>query len=223
VTTCIVVGAGAQGRVTLEAWRAARPEVTFVLLDDDARLHGTTILGASVVGGLDRLGDHHYLQSEVVLAIGNNQARLAVAERLQTSMPAAPRWAVVVHPSAVVMPSATLGGGTVVLAGAVVNTEARIGAHVVVNTGVIVEHDCVIEDGASLSPGTRMGGRTSVGRGAFVSTGVTLAPRVRVGDGAIVGAGAVVVRDVPERVMAYGNPARVIRAVDASFDWKRVL
>jgi len=37
--------------------------------------------------------------------------------------------------------------------------------------------------------------------------------RVRIGADAIVGAGAVVTRDIPEAVVAYGAPARVIRTV----------
>ena len=227
MTVCVVVGAGAQGRVTLEAWRAERPHARFVLLDDDAKLHGTTLLDVKVEGGLDQLGalsgqDSSAESCEVIVALGNNETRLALTARLESSVKGL-RWGTAIHPSAVVMPSARIGGGTVVLAGAIVNTDACIGAHVVVNTGVIVEHDCIIEDGASLSPGTKMGGRVKVGRGAFVSTGVTLAPRVSVGAGAVIGAGAVVTSDIAERVLAYGVPARVVKPIAASFDWRRLL
>lgn len=217
--TCIIVGAGAQGRVTLEAWRAAAPDARFVFVDDNTVLHGTDLLGAKVVGGLSCLTE---LEGEVVLAIGNNAARLALAERLSAT-PARTSWGTVVHPSAIVMPSARVAPGAVLLAGAIVNSQAVIGPHVIVNTGVIVEHDCKIDEGVSLSPGTRMGGRVHIGRGAFVATGVTLAPRMTVGAYSVVGAGAVVVNDVPERALAYGVPARVRGTIDASFDWTRVL
>jgi acetyltransferase EpsM len=93
---------------------------------------------------------------------------------------------------------------------------------VIVNTGAIVEHDCVLEDGSSLGPGACMAGRVQIGRGAFISTGVTLAPRVRVGAGTVVGAGSVVVADLPDGVLAYGVPARVVRPL-GDFDWKRLL
>lgn len=212
---CIIVGAGAHGRVTLEAWRAARPGARFVFVDDDPAAQGRELLGARVEGTLARATE---LGGEVVVALGHNEARLDVAARL-----AGVRFGVVVHPSAVIAPSASLAPGAVVLAGAIVGTEARVGEHAVLNTGVIVDHDGVIERGASLSPGTRSGGRVFVGEGAFVATGVTLAPRVRVGAWSVVGAGAAVVRDVPERTLAYGCPARVVRAIDASFDPRRLL
>ena len=214
-----VIGAGAQGRVVLDAWRASRPELDIAFLDDDASKHGTVIYDAPVLGGLDLLDVLDACEAEVVLAIGNNELRLAIAARLAEKV----RFAVVAHPSAAVLPTATLGPGTVVFAGAVVNTGARVGSHVIVNSGAIVEHDCVLEDGVSVSPGARMGGRVHIRRGAFIATGVTLAPRVVVGEGAVVGAGAVVVRDVAARSIVYGVPARPAGVVDASFDWKRLL
>lgn len=214
--TCVVVGAGGQGRVVLDNWRAARPNARFVFVDDDAKLHGTTILGADVVGGIAKLAE--IADAEVILALGNNRTRLALAEKLADA-----RFATVIHPSAVVMPSATIGAGTVVFAGAIVSTSACIGEHVVINTGVIVEHDAVIGRGASLSPGTKSGGRIDVGEGAFLSTGVTVAARAKIGAWSVVGAGAVVVRDVPARSLAYGVPAKVVGAVDDTFDWRRLL
>ena len=47
--------------------------------------------------------------------------------------------------------------------------------------------------------------------GAAIAAGVTLIANVRVGKGAIVGAGAVVTRDIPEKVLVMGIPARIVR------------
>ena len=46
--------------------------------------------------------------------------------------------------------------------------------------------------------------------------GVTVLPGVSIGSGSTIGAGSVVTRDIPEGVVAAGNPARVIRKIEAS-------
>jgi sugar O-acyltransferase (sialic acid O-acetyltransferase NeuD family) len=214
----LIVGAGAQGRITLEILRSSRPDDEFLLADDDERCVGRQVLGMDVVARRSLCPAD--LDRRVVVAIGNNLVRLRVAAGL-----GAAGWIFgnAVHASAVVLPSAVLGVGVCLCPGAVVGSGATVGDHALINTAAVVEHDCRIEEGASLSPGVRMGGRVTVGRAAFIGTGATLNPRVRVGAGAIVGAGAVVTDDVPPGVVAYGVPARVIRPVEPNSDWEKLL
>ena len=51
----------------------------------------------------------------------------------------------------------------------------------------------------------------SIGAGAQLGVNVTVVPYVRIGAGSIIGAGSVVTKDVPEGVLAYGNPAVTVR------------
>jgi maltose O-acetyltransferase len=45
----------------------------------------------------------------------------------------------------------------------------------------------------------------------WLGGGVIVGPGVTIGDDVVVGSGAVVVKDLPDRVVAVGNPARVVR------------
>jgi acetyltransferase-like isoleucine patch superfamily enzyme len=56
---------------------------------------------------------------------------------------------------------------------------------------------------------------TVVEEGASIGSGSTILSNIRIGAHAIVGAGSVVTRDVPPRTIVAGNPARVLRSVDA--------
>jgi maltose O-acetyltransferase len=51
----------------------------------------------------------------------------------------------------------------------------------------------------------------TIGNNVWLGGGVIVCPGVTIGDNTVVGAGAVVVKDLPARVVAVGNPARVIR------------
>ncbi len=54
---------------------------------------------------------------------------------------------------------------------------------------------------------------TLVRKGASIGSGTTILAKVTIGENAIVGAGSVVTKDVPPNAIAYGNPARTVRAL----------
>lgn len=53
----------------------------------------------------------------------------------------------------------------------------------------------------------------TIGDNVWLGGGVIVCPGVTIGADTVVGAGAVVTRDLPERVVAVGNPARVVREI----------
>jgi len=59
-----------------------------------------------------------------------------------------------------------------------------------------------------------LGKPVTIGSDVWVGGGAVICPGVTIGDRAVIGAGSVVTRDVPDGVVAAGNPARVLRAVD---------
>lgn len=74
-----------------------------------------------------------------------------------------------------------------------------------------VGHDSIIEDGANISAGVIMAGFSKIGKNADIAIGVTIRNRVSVGRLSLIGQGSNVVKDIPDNVVAYGNPCRVIR------------
>lgn len=113
-----------------------------------------------------------------------------------------------VHPQAVVSPTADLGHGAFVAAGAVVGTGTRLGLGAIVNSGAVVDHDCVIGANTHIATGARLAGGITVGDDCLIGVGAVVRQGITIADGAIVGAGAVVIRDVPARATVLGVPAR---------------
>lgn len=52
-------------------------------------------------------------------------------------------------------------------------------------------------------------------KNVWIGVNVTILPGVTVGENAVIGAGAVVTHDVPDNAVVVGNPARVIKYLDA--------
>ena len=117
--------------------------------------------------------------------------------------------AAIVHPSAIVSPSATIQAGAFIGPRAVVNARATIGRGAIVNSGAIVEHDAVVGDYAHVAPGAILLGAAVVGAMAMVGGGAVVLPGVEIGAEATLAAGAVATIAVPPEATAIGVPARI--------------
>ncbi len=199
-----VFGASGHGKVVIDTLRRAGYEVA-LLVDDDARRAGDTLLGHVVAGNREALLSARERAGSGIVAIGSNEARLAVAAWLRASSFG---FCAVVDPSAVVSAAATIGAGTLVMAQAVVNADASVGEHVIVNTAATVDHDCVVGEGVHLAPGVHLCGEVRVGRGTFVGAGTVVVPGVRIGAGVVIGAGSTVLADVADGARVAGSPCR---------------
>ena len=82
--------------------------------------------------------------------------------------------ATVIHPTAVVSPSAVLQTGVQVLPRAVINSGAFVKSGVVVNSGAIIEHDAVIMEGCHIAPGAIVLGGAFVDRYCFIGANATV-------------------------------------------------
>jgi UDP-perosamine 4-acetyltransferase len=210
------LGAGGHGSVVVETIRAAGGYDVVGFLDPRPELVGSDVVGVPVLGDDDEL-PRLYDDGVSHAFIGLGGAADTRPRRRLYELARSHGFTVVsvVHPSAVVSNSATVGSGATVLAGALVNTSARLGENVLVNTGAIVEHDCVVGDHVHLSTGSTLAAGVEVGEGAHIGAGSTVIQGVTIGGGSVVGAGAVVIRDVAPRTVVVGVPAGVLRTVEA--------
>ena len=123
----------------------------------------------------------------------------------------------------VVREECLIGDDVSVWSNSVIDYGCVIGDRVKIHANCYVAQYTEICDDAFLAPGVtiandlypgqedsaRLMSGPWVGPGAQLGVNVTVLPYVRIGAGTIVGAGSVVTRDLPDNVVAYGNPAVV--------------
>lgn len=205
----ILIGAGDHARVLLDLLRVLNRRVLF-LTDHNPEMHGRSVGGVPVRGDDRCILDHEPRDVALVNGVGSvlrPQARQMVYERFRD---AGYCFAQLIHPSAILAESVSLGEGAQVMAGAVLQTGVVVGDNALVNTRASVDHDCVIGRHVHVAPGVTLSGRVSIGDTSHIGTGASIIQGVTVGKDAVVAAGAVVVRSVSDDVMVRGVPARVV-------------
>lgn len=172
----LVVGAGGHGRSVAEAAElSGQFEVVGFL--DDSLSSGAIVLNVPVLGNVTSMANHRGIFDQVIVAIGNNMLRERLLQQLTL---AGFELATVVHPKAIVSPSAVLGAGSAVMAGAIVGTEAHLGLGIIVNCGAVVDHHATVEDVGHLGVNSSMAGGAVLGHAAWLQAGAALGYGVHV-------------------------------------------
>jgi len=123
----------------------------------------------------------------------------------------------------------TIGDGFSIWNNSVIDYGCTIGCRVKVHCNVYIAQFTVIEDDVFLAPGVTVANDPHPGcpfskecmrgpvikRGAQIGVNATLLPFITIGERAVIGAGSVVTKDIPAGVVAYGNPARVVKPIDS--------
>jgi len=188
-----IYGASGHAKVIIDIIEAMGLSVDSVF-DDNLEL--SNLEGHSIL---------HQWQGEapIIVGIGNNQIRKKIAQRLNCE------FGVAIHPSAILSKRCVIGAGSVVMQGAIIQPDAKIGRHCIINTGASVDHECIVGDFSHISPHATLCGNVSVGEGAWIGAGATVIPGVKIGKWSVIGAGSVVLKDIPDNVIAYGNPCKL--------------
>jgi sugar O-acyltransferase (sialic acid O-acetyltransferase NeuD family) len=200
----IILGAGGAGRTIAGAFRQIDSGIAF--LDDNVI--------ASEVNGIPVLGPlalrYKYRDAVYIVGFGSRyqETRRDVFRQMYAE---GFNFFNVIAPEAYIDRQAELGIGIFIGAQCAILPNATIGNNCNLCVASTVDHDAVLGQGVYLSPGVNLAGSVVIEEGAFIGTNATVLPGVRVGAWATVGAGAVVVNDVPPKVVVVGVPAKILR------------
>lgn len=208
----IVIGSSGHAKVVIDCIERENKYRIIGLIDRFKEV-GSTSFGYKIIGkeeDLLYLINLHNIEGGII-AIGDNFTRYIVYSKISQDIPQF-NFIKAIHPSAQIARNVILGQGTVIMANTTISSEATVGNFCIINNNSSLDHDSKMLDFSSLAPGSSVGGKVKIGSFTAVSLGAKVIHGITIGEHTIIGAGANVLKDIPSYVVAYGNPAKVIRS-----------
>lgn len=119
------------------------------------------------------------------------------------------------HPSAVIASSVEISNALYIEPLSAISAYAQIGFGVTINRNCSIGHHNVLGDFCAINPGVNLCGNVVLKNNVTIGAGTTVFPNVVVGENSIIGGGSIVTKNIPDNVLAYGNPCKIIKEIQA--------
>jgi len=209
VKNLIIIGAGGCGREILQwAKDINKQERTWNIkgfLDDDAKALNNKKCDIPILSSIDA----YDVQEEdvFVCGIGDSTTRKAVIKKMKDK---GAEFVNIIHPTAIVADSCTLGNGIILYPFSLVSDNAIVSDGCIINMHSSVAHDATLGSYCTISSYCDITGMCSVGNEVFMGTSAKLVPGAKVGNHAFICAGSEVMSRIRDDVKVMGNPAKKI-------------
>ena len=201
-----IIGAGGHATSVAEIAFAGNLNLQAFISPDSA---AAELMGIPVLATIPQQMDSKSIK--LAIAIGDNYQRESMFKSLKDRF-AIESFPALIHPSASVALSATVGFGTTIHQNATVGSNTTIGNFCTLNTGSNTDHDCQLSDFSSLGPGANLGGNVTLGHRAVVAIGSTVRHGVTIATDSIIGAASYAHKSSASDTVSFGSPARTIRS-----------
>ncbi|AUJ68903.1 acetyltransferase [Pseudoalteromonas sp. NC201] len=205
----IIIGGGGFAKEVVWLAQDCNRKVRGVL-DDNASTHGTDVQGAIVLGSVDSWVDYS-LDCEFIIAIGNPRTRKAVSDKMH--LLGKPNFATLIHPSVRYSNTVCIGKGSIICAGSILTADIEMGTHNILNLNVTVGHECNFGDFITVAPMAAVSGNVLLDDLVEIGTGATIRQGLNLQKGSMLGMGGVLTKNIPERTIFAGNPAKKLKEI----------
>lgn len=147
-------------------------------------------------------------EAEVVVAVGEPAVRELLYNKVMAQqIPLA----TLIHPGVYIDETTQVGKGVVICEGATITSHVQISDNVYIQPHAVIGHEIQIGKHTVIGSNCQIGGADVIGDRVFMGFLSGTSDHIRVGDDAIISGGAIVFRDLPDGVVAVGNPARIMK------------
>jgi sugar O-acyltransferase, sialic acid O-acetyltransferase NeuD family len=206
----LLLGGGGHCKSVIDSLLKTKSYTEVGIIDKKENV-GKSILGIPIIGcddDLFELYQNGYNNAFITIgSIGNPSIRVKLFKVIKEIGFEIPN---IIDFNSIISEHVTLEEGIFVGKNAVINAGSFIENCAIINTGSIVEHDCIIGQFSHIAPGTVLCGEVQIGEHTHVGARSVVKQQVKIGANTLIGMGSVVLKNVPENVIAYGNPCKEV-------------
>ncbi|MCK8104719.1 acetyltransferase [Pseudoalteromonas sp. 2CM36K] len=204
----IIIGGGGFAKEVIWLANDCNRKVKGVL-DDSVQTHNTQVQGATVLGDVSSWVN--YKDCEFIIAIGSPRTRQKVLDKMLTF--GEPDFATLIHPSVRFSNTVSIGEGSIICAGSILTADISLGKHNILNLNVTVGHECEFADYVTIAPMVAVSGNVQLHHLVEVGTGAVIRQGLNLAEGSMLGMGGILTKNIPERMIYAGNPAKKLKEI----------
>lgn len=209
-TDLLLIGAGGHAKVLIDSL-SHQPQVNILgILDASGERVGEELLGVKILGTDDAIKNYSPAKVQLVNALGSVDIPALRKKVYEHFKALGFTFYTVIHPTACIAKSCTIGEGCQILAGSIIQPDCVLGANVIINTGATLDHDCQIGDHTHIAPGAVLSGTVSIDAESHIGTRAVIIQNIHLGRQCLVGAGSVVINNLKAGSKVVGVPAKMI-------------
>lgn len=216
----IIIGGKGSGTVIAEAIKDANlrgnTELTVEGFLNDKASQGTILDGTPVLGLHTRENILKYYQEGYKFIfslhrIGGEEKMINLFKELGLESEMLVSF---VHPTAYVAPNVKIENGVVIMPYVMISSAAHISLNTLIMTGATIGHNTITGQFSHIASQAVVGAYINMGRGSNVGLNATVLEYKTIGEFSVIGMGSVLTKDVPDREIWVGNPARFLRKAE---------
>lgn len=168
----------------------------------------TAVNGVQVYKFSELIKDRKKSDIEVVIAVGEPSVRDFMYYKVKD---AGIGLATLIHPGVYIDETTKIGEGVVIAEGVTITANVEIGDNTYIQPHAVIGHDIKIGRHAVIGSNCQIGGGDCIGERVFMGFLSGTTDHISIGNDSIISAGAIVFKELPEGVIAVGNPARIMK------------
>ncbi len=210
----LILGCGGHGKVVADIAEkcAYFKDISFLDKKSLSKYSRYTVFDNKIIGDINEENIEKFSKeyTHFFVGIGDNKVRiqwLKIIKRMNIKITK------IIDPSAEISKYSEIDEGTFINKNTVIQCDSKIKSGSILNTSSTIDHDCIIGEGTHISPGVNIAGNVKVGKNCWIGIGSKIVQNIKIGNNVIVGGGSLVLNNIPNDVMVFGSPSKIIKNI----------